>query len=286
MGKNSLSINLSGKASTVFSTRIPTDKKNDYEVVMTVLLDAFGDTVDMIRQQWWTLGKTADESFQDCMIRIEEKFKRGLESCSTHFDYITTLFLSKFTSLLSADCKCYVLGANPKDGMAAAHLADEFYQVKPWKLRSSYSSWVERKDNDYSIRANLKKDWVRSEQISGQDRQPNNYLTTSQKDKDRKNYTNGGVTCYGCGKPGHKKPDCSNKVRRLRLPKPKGNIIVNVGQDWRLGVSKDGEVDSGADMFSVHLDYVPKALYTGDHTTIKMVDGTPRKCPLAKVEES
>ena len=42
-------------------------------------------------------------------------------------------------------------------------------------------------------------------------------------------------------------------------------------------------VDSGAAMSSVHPDFVPKALYTGDHTTIKMADGTPRKCPLAKV---
>ncbi len=45
------SIHLSGKASTVFSTRIPTDKQNYYEIVKTVLLDAFGDTVDMARQQ-------------------------------------------------------------------------------------------------------------------------------------------------------------------------------------------------------------------------------------------
>ena len=42
-------------------------------------------------------------------------------------------------------------------------------------------------------------------------------------------------------------------------------------------------VDSGADMSSVHPDYVPKALYTGDHTNIKMADGTPRKYPLDKV---
>ena len=42
-------------------------------------------------------------------------------------------------------------------------------------------------------------------------------------------------------------------------------------------------VDPRADMSSVHPDYVSKTLYTGDHTTIKMADGTPRKCPLAKV---
>ena len=41
-------------------------------------------------------------------------------------------------------------------------------------------------------------------------------------------------------------------------------------------------VGLGADM-SQHPDYVPKALYIGDHMTIKMADGTPRKCPLAKI---
>ena len=136
---------------------------NDYEVVKTVLLDSLGNTVDMARQQWWTLRKTADESLQDCMIRIEEKFKRGLEGCSTHFDYFTTLSLSKLTSLLTADCKTYVLGRNPKDGMVAAYLAVEFYRVNRWKHRCSHLSRVERKDNDNSSRPNLKKDWVQSE---------------------------------------------------------------------------------------------------------------------------
>ena len=42
-------------------------------------------------------------------------------------------------------------------------------------------------------------------------------------------------------------------------------------------------VDSGADMSSVHPDYVSKVHYSVDHTTIKMADGTPRKCPLAMV---
>ena len=77
--------------------------------------------------------------------------------------------------------------------MAAAYLADEFYRVNPWKPRASYSTWFERKDNDHSSRPNLKKDWVRSEQMSGQDRRPNNYLTEknnfTEKGKDRKNYT-------------------------------------------------------------------------------------------------
>ena len=40
---------------------------------------------------------------------------------------------------------------------------------------------------------------------------------------------------------------------------------------------------SRADISSDHLDYVPIALYTGDHTTIKMADETPTKCQLAKV---
>ena len=68
---------------------------------MTVLLDAFGDTVDMARQQWWTLRMTADVSFQDYMIRIEEKFKRGLGGCSTHFDYIATLSVQIYFSFIS-----------------------------------------------------------------------------------------------------------------------------------------------------------------------------------------
>jgi hypothetical protein len=105
--------------------------QDDYDAVRTILLDAFGDTIDSARQQWWTLRKTPNESYQDCMIRIEEKFKRGLEGCKTHFDYVSTMSLSKFISILPAECRTYVLGRNPKDGMTAAHLAEEFYQINP-----------------------------------------------------------------------------------------------------------------------------------------------------------
>ena len=93
-----LSLHLTGKASTVFNTRIPLDKQDNYDAVKTILLDAFGDTVDLARQQWWTLRKASNESFQDCMIRIEEKFKRGLEGCETHFDYVSTLSLSFYST--------------------------------------------------------------------------------------------------------------------------------------------------------------------------------------------
>ena len=61
-----------------------------------ILLDAFGDTVDFARQQLLTLRKLPTETFQGCMIRIEEKFQRGLEGCKTQFDCVSTLSLSLF----------------------------------------------------------------------------------------------------------------------------------------------------------------------------------------------
>ena len=133
-----LSINLSGKASTVFNTRIPTAQQDDYDVVKTVLLDAFGDTVDLARQQWWTMRKETEESFQACMIHFEEKFRRGMEGCTTILDLVSILSMTKFLSILTPECCTYVLGRNPKDGIAAAHLAEEFYRINPWKSRSGH----------------------------------------------------------------------------------------------------------------------------------------------------
>ena len=278
-----LSINLSGKASTIFNTRIPTAQQDDYDVVKTVLLDGFGDTVDLARKQWWIMRKETEESFQDCMIRFEEKFKRGMEGCTSILDLVSILSMSKFLSILTPECRTYVLGRNPKDGITAAHLAEEFYRINPWRSCSGHIARYERKDTDHSGSSSQRKDWGsnRSEYAPSHGRQQQ--FERNKPRTDNHTTDNPKVpTCYGCGEKGHKKPDCPKKIRRIRSPQPKGNTIYVAGKIGDVECRKL-VVDSGADLTIIHPDLIPKSLHTGDHTVISMADGSTKTCPITKV---
>ena len=252
----------------MFNTRIPLDKQDDYEAAKMILLDAFGDTVDLARQQWWTLRKLHTETFQDCMIRIEEKFQRGARRNLT----------ACLPSILPAECRTYVLERNPGDGMAAAHLAGEFYRINPWKDRSNYSSKYVNRESAQLTRTSEKKDpGVQTEQTPGQSRQN---PRPTERDPSRDTYRV--PICYSCVVKGHKKPDCPKRVRRLRSPQPKVSSLYVKGKIGDVECSKM-VIDSGATQTTVHPNLVPKAQYTGDSILVHLADGSPMECPLAKV---
>ncbi len=70
-----LPLYLTGNASTVYTTRVSPDVKNDYEAIKTILLDSFEDTMQQARNDWWTLRKLQGESPEELVIRIEGKIK-------------------------------------------------------------------------------------------------------------------------------------------------------------------------------------------------------------------
>lgn len=102
----------------------------------------------------------------------------------------------------------YVLGRNPKDGMTAAHLAEEFYRIndrssskyeptqpwlnKPSEKKDPTDSWTEQPTPEFNLTLRLR------------------------------------------GKKGHKKPDCPKRVRRLRSPQPISSVCER--QDRGRGV--------------------------------------------------
>lgn len=49
-----LPLYLTGKASAVFTARVSLDMMEDYDAIKTILLDAFGDTVEQARKDWWS----------------------------------------------------------------------------------------------------------------------------------------------------------------------------------------------------------------------------------------
>lgn len=150
--------------------------------------------------------------------------------------------------------------------MTAAHLAEEFYRINPWKERSH--SKYDHRETVPSTKTSEKED----PGISG----------TEQQSRQNTQDLHQVPTCYSCGEKGHKKPDCPKSVRRLCPPKPDVSSLYVKGKIGDIECSKM-VIDSGATQTTVHPDLVPKALYTGDSILVHLADGLPMECPLANV---
>ena len=157
--------------------------------------------------------------------------------------------------------------------MTAAHLAEEFYRINPWKERS-HNSKHDRRETAPSTKPTPVVN--RTDQTSGQHRQSPQRTQSQTQDSNRV------PTCYSCGEKGHKKPDCPKSVRRLRSPQPKVSSLYVSGKIGDVECSKM-VIDSGATQTTVHPNLVPKALYTEDSIIVQLADGSPKECPLAKV---
>ena len=70
------------------------------------------------------------------------------------------------------------------------------------------------------------------------------------------------IICHSCGEPGHIKPNCPHRVRRVKSPEPSSLMMVK----GRLaGSMMSGlRVDTGADRTLVREDCIPKGAYTGE----------------------
>ena len=79
------------------------------------------------------------------------------------------------------------------------------------------------------------------------------------------------VTCYVCGKPGHKKPQCPDIIRRVKSPSRLPPIIAE-----ELIAGKRCSkllVDTGADKSVVRADCVPKECFTGKSVVLGSYNG-------------
>ena len=90
------------------------------------------------------------------------------------------------------------------------------------------------------------------------------------------------VTCYGCGELGHIKPNCPNRVRRVRSPGHSSRMLVDgclAGQ-----IAKNLRIDTGAEKTVVRQDYVPEVAYTGKSCMLDTWRGSqPSRHRLARI---
>ena len=80
------------------------------------------------------------------------------------------------------------------------------------------------------------------------------------------------IICFGCGEAGHIRPNCPNKVRRVK-PEKKGSVVkpekkesvVKTVDGYLAGKEVSGlRLDTGADRTLVRRELIPEEAYTGE----------------------
>ena len=119
----------------------------DYESVKATLLESLGDTPACADRRWWTLSRQASEEPGSFYLRVRATGLRRLHGLATREEITENVILSRFLSLLPSDCYSSVVSKQPKTGLEAARLVQEFEETRtfsrrrqPWKQDSSHHS--------------------------------------------------------------------------------------------------------------------------------------------------
>ena len=90
------------------------------------------------------------------------------------------------------------------------------------------------------------------------------------------------VTCYGCGEPGHIRPNCPNRVRHVGFSGKCSIMLIDgslAGQPAR-----NLRIDTGAERTVVRQDFVPEDTYTGHSCLLDTWRGSqPSRHRLARI---
>ena len=225
------------------------DRLGDYDFVRSELLESLGDTPDGADKRWVTLHRNQGESSRALFRRVHATGYRRMEGLSSKEECCNRMILSKFLSLLGPECYSSVVGKRPRNGHEAARFAQEYEEevlfarsLKSWSLDGSDSS-----DGGMIGRSGPQ----------GQSSDGNQDVKTT----GRQNSDRHPVTCFGCGEPGHIRPNCPHKVRQVVVQGSKSGFSVD---GFLAGFEVKGlRIDTGSDRTLVHQDFIPKAAFLG-----------------------
>ena len=120
-----LQIYLSGSAQASFAQVNPLVIK-DYDAVKNAMLQSLGDTPDGADKRWCTMTRQKGENHRTLYRRVHNTGFRRMHGLETKEECCQKMILSKFLTLLSADCYGSVVAKRPKNGQEAARYAQEF----------------------------------------------------------------------------------------------------------------------------------------------------------------
>ena len=263
-----LPVYLAGRAQAALA-QVDADELDDYDAVKATLLESLGDTPASADRKWWSLNRMSGEEPGSFYLRVRAIGLRRLYGLSTREEITEKIILSRFLSLLPADCYSSVVTKQPQTGLEAARLVQEYEETRafsrrrqPWKQdfnHHSQQSFHRREQGGSSGTSGSGGVSIPKDGTS--DQNPNAGAPQSKGGKYVKSERQGRkpITCYGCGEVGHIRPNCPNKVRRVSSSDSESRMEVD---GWLAGVAVKGlKVDTGADRSVISAEYVPKNAY-------------------------
>ena len=269
-----LQIYLSGSAQASFAQVNPLIVK-DYEALKQAMLEALGDTPDGADKRWCTLSRQKGEGHRALYRRVHMIGFRRMYGLETKEQCCQRMILSKFLTLLSPECYSSVVAKRPRNGQEAAAFAQEFEDASSF-ARSlqprSTGHFYKREHNSGGSSGGSSSSNGSSGSFSGSASGSGGAVPTqSQVDGNSQGSEKKGgkerqsqrerkpPTCYGCKEVGHIRPNCPNKVRRVKSPEGDQQEEVD---GWLAGVAVKGlRVDTGSDRTVVRADCIPDTAY-------------------------
>ena len=257
-----LPVYLAGRAQAALA-QVNVEELADYEQVKATLLDSLGDTPASADRKWWSLSRLSGEEPGSFYLRVRAIGLRRLHGLASVGEFTEKVILSRYLSLLSADCYAAVVQKQPKTGLEASRMVQDFEETRAYARKRQ--PW---KDNYHHSRR--EPGVVSSSGSSGggssspTNASPSKVSTSGSGSRSGKGKESGRkpIICHGCNEPGHIRPNCPNRVRRVKSPEP-GNVMLVKGR--LAGFEKSGlRVDTGADRTLVRSDCIPKEAYTGE----------------------
>ena len=265
-----LPVYLAGRAQAAF-TQVDLDSLDDYEAVKATMLESLGDTPASADRRWWTLSRQAGDEAGAFYLRVRATGLRRLHGFNSREKVCERVILSRFLSLLASDCYTSVSAKQPKNGLEAAKLVQEFEETRsfsrrrqPWRQDSNHHYSSSRREQG-AVGGASSSGGSGSGVVKEEGVVQNSSASVTQKEGGKsarvEKQNKKSVTCYGCGEIGHIRPNCPNKVRRV-VPQEVNSSMSIVG--YLAGVKVSGlKVDTGADRTVVRKDFVPEQAYTG-----------------------
>ena len=312
-----LQVYLTGTAQAAYALLDPGIYR-DYDMVKEQLLKDMRDTPEQADRRWWSLAKKNNESFSAFLVRMRSTATRRFEGCLTREELLEKVILSRFLFSLPAEHYNAVTLREPKTAVQAAGILDDMVSRSEFArthlgggerqqnhsymrrdhryhgYRSGRSSPTENKPQGNNIRQSGTSNGepkpqepvggkVVSNQShpSGNSQSGNNQSGSSQSSGSRQGKPRQ-IICYSCREPGHIKPNCPYRVRRLS-PKEMDSGGSDEDDDEEADIAEpncvDGCIgdklivgmryDSGCDRTVVAKHLVPQEAYIGKQVTLK-----------------
>ena len=299
-----LQVFLSGAAQAAYSQVNP-DYIEDYDLLKGVMLKALRDTPEQADRNWWSLARKAGETLSSFYIRMRAVAVRRFDGFETREALFEKVLLSRFLYLLPAEQYNLVTMRDPKSAELAADILDDLegrsdfsknhlvggnrqgqpshsYYMRDYSQKGShgyskggsgYQGNTANTGSTPSVGSSTQEPVVKEKVLVSSPTPPPAGNTNGNHGNNQSNRKKP-IICYSCQEPGHIKPNCPNRVRRLSPCEDDEDDNDSAEPNWVDGWVGTHKItgmryDSGCDRTVVDKNLVPTEVYLDQQVTLK-----------------